>query len=126
MSKSSDRLLCPGILCIIDLVSGDGCIVPEGQTPNGVGPECGARHSSVLTEVCLLSSGWGKREGGGLFHLLLIGPWYVLICFSGLSSYLLGLTVREMFNFHVSLVTQKINLQKQSSPHIHPFQKDHF
>lgn len=41
----------------------------------------------------------GHVAGGGFFHLTLIGPWNVVICFSCLSSYLLGLTIREMFNF---------------------------
>lgn len=125
MSKWSNRFLCPGIPRIIDLVPGDCCTLPKGWAPNEVSPECNRLHSLVRASVCLLSSGWGKW--GRFFHLTLIGPWNVVICFSCLSSYLLGLTVREMFNFQcVSSYPKDQSTEIGEFPCTPSLQNDHF
>lgn len=69
----------------------------------------------------------GHVAGGGFFHLTLIGPWNVVICFSCLSSYLLGLTIREMFNFQcVSSYPGDQSAEIGEFPYNYSLQNDHF
>lgn len=105
MSKAGDRSRCLGI----PTYHCRGVGTTKGWAPNEVSPHWNLHHSLVLTSECLLSSGWGRLRGGGFFHLTLIGPWYMVMCFSCLLVTSWAWLSGKCLIFSVPLVTQKIN-----------------